>query len=174
MALESHYDWNSAPPGARSWIKPWMVIALILSGGVHAGLYVWFQQVVVPREASPTRSAIESLKDLKVQQVINESAKPREPESTRRTRLQLLRSNPRTSSSRLKTPTNCRRNCRMWKFGSSRVRIYPDPRQRRSQGTCRRRSHTRAGLRQTCQGTRSHHQAHARQGSRLITGSAGN
>ena len=82
MALESRYDWNSAPPGARSWIKPWMVIALILSGGVHAGLYVWFQQVVVPREASPTRSAIESLKDLKVQQVINESAKPREPEST--------------------------------------------------------------------------------------------
>ena len=75
MALESRYDWNSAPPGARSWIKPWMIVALILSGGVHAGLYIWFQQVVVPREESPTRSAIESLKDLRVQLVINESTK---------------------------------------------------------------------------------------------------
>lgn len=82
MTRESRYDWNSAPAGARSWIKPWMVVALILSGGVHAGLYVWFQQVVVPREESPTRSAIESLKDLKIQQVINESAKSHEPEST--------------------------------------------------------------------------------------------
>ena len=69
MAIESRYDWNSAPPGAQSWIKPWMVIALILSGIVHAGLYIWFQQVVVPREQSPTLSAIESLKDLNVQKL---------------------------------------------------------------------------------------------------------
>ena len=82
MAIESRYDWNSSPPGAQSWIRPWMVIALILSGIVHAGLYIWFQQVVVPREQSPTRAAIESLKDFKVQKVINEEMKGREPEST--------------------------------------------------------------------------------------------
>lgn len=82
MAIESRYDWNSSPPGAQSWIRPWMVIALILSASVHAGLYIWFQKVVMPREQSPTRAAIESLKDLKVQKVINEEIKGREPEST--------------------------------------------------------------------------------------------
>ena len=82
MAIESRYDWSSSPSDAQSWIKPWMVIALILSAGVHVGLYIWFQQVVMPGEQSPTRSAIESLKDLKVQKVINEEIKGREPEST--------------------------------------------------------------------------------------------
>ncbi|MCP4848444.1 MAG: OmpA family protein [Verrucomicrobiaceae bacterium] len=82
MAIESRYDWNTVPPATQSWIKPWMVIALILSGAVHAGLYIWFQQVVVPREQSPTRAAIENLKDLKVQKVINEELKAKEPEST--------------------------------------------------------------------------------------------
>ena len=82
MAIESRYDWSSSPSDAQSWIKPWMVIALILSAGVHVGLYIWFQQVIMPGEQSPTRSAIESLKDLKVQKVINEEIKGREPEST--------------------------------------------------------------------------------------------
>jgi outer membrane protein OmpA-like peptidoglycan-associated protein len=82
MAVESRYDWNASPSGAQSWIRPWMVIALVLSASVHAGLYFWFQKVVVPSEQSPTRSAIESLKDLKVQQVINEEIKGNEPEST--------------------------------------------------------------------------------------------
>ena len=72
MAVKSRYDWNATPSSAQSLIRPWMVIALVLSASVHAGLYFWFQKVVVPREQSPTRSAIENLKDLKVQQVINE------------------------------------------------------------------------------------------------------
>ena len=82
MAVKSRYDWNAAPSGAQSWIRPWMVIALVLSASVHAGLYFWFQKVVVPREQSPTRSAIENLKDLKVQQVINEKIRGHEPKST--------------------------------------------------------------------------------------------
>ena len=82
MDLDSSYDWHPGSGGGSSWIKPWMAVALILSAAVHGGLYFWFQQVVVPQDAAPTRSAIESLKDLKVQGVVEDKPKPDEAEST--------------------------------------------------------------------------------------------
>ncbi len=58
-----------------------MVVALLLSAGVHGGLYILFQRVVVPQEDAPTRSAIESLKDIKVRGVIKDAPKPEEAPS---------------------------------------------------------------------------------------------
>lgn len=81
MDLDSGYDWHTGPAGGKSWIRPWMAVALVLSAAVHAGLYLWFQNVVVPQDLAPTRAAIESLKDIKVQGVIEDAPKPEEAPS---------------------------------------------------------------------------------------------
>ena len=75
MAIQSNYDWEPAPAGGASWIKPLMILAVIISFGLHFGLYSWFQKIVIPAEEAPTRSAIESLKEFKIRGVINEEAK---------------------------------------------------------------------------------------------------
>jgi outer membrane protein OmpA-like peptidoglycan-associated protein len=71
MDLDSSYDWHPGAAGGSTWFKPWMIVAIVLSGAVHGGLYYWFRQTEVPREAAPTRAAIETLKDIKVQGVLN-------------------------------------------------------------------------------------------------------
>ena len=75
MAIQSNYDWEPAPAGGASWIKPLMILAVIISFGLHFGLYSWFQKIVIPAEEAPTRSAIESLKEFKIRGVINEESK---------------------------------------------------------------------------------------------------
>jgi len=82
MSIDSSYDWHAAPAGGSSWVKPWMVVALILSTAVHGGLYYWFQTTTVAQEDAPTRDAILRNKDLKVQGVLEEVKKPDEPKST--------------------------------------------------------------------------------------------
>ena len=79
MAIQSNYDWEPAPAGGASWIKPLMILAVIISFGLHFGLYSWFQKIVIPAEEAPTRSAIESLKEFKIRGVINEESKKEEP-----------------------------------------------------------------------------------------------
>ena len=79
MAIQSNYDWEPAPAGGASWIKPLMILAVIISFGLHLGLYTWFKKIVIPAEEAPTRSAIESLKEFKIRGVINEESKKEEP-----------------------------------------------------------------------------------------------
>ena len=81
MALESNYDWHPASAGGSSWFKPWMAVAIILSTAVHAGLYLWFGEQRIAQDAAPTRGAIETLKDFKVQGVIDDPLTPKETPS---------------------------------------------------------------------------------------------
>ena len=81
MAIQSNYDWEPAHTGGASWIKPLMILAVIFSFGLHFGLYTWFEKIVIPAEEAPTKSAIESLKDIKVRGMIDETPKEEEPAS---------------------------------------------------------------------------------------------
>lgn len=81
MAIQSNYDWEPAPAGGASWIKPLMIIAVIFSFGLHLGLYTWFQKIVIPADEAPTRSAIENLKEFKIRGVISEEPEKKEPMS---------------------------------------------------------------------------------------------
>lgn len=69
MAMDSSYDWHTGSAAGTSWLKPWMVLALVLSAGVHGCLYYWFTQHEVPSQDAPTREAIETTKNFKLDQV---------------------------------------------------------------------------------------------------------
>jgi len=90
MAIQSNYDWEPAHGGGISWIKPLMVLAVIFSFGLHFGLYTWFEKIVIPADEAPTKSAIESLKDIKVRGMIDETPEKEEPASQDETQKNLL------------------------------------------------------------------------------------
>ncbi len=90
MAIQSNYDWEPAHTGGASWIKPLMILAVIFSFGLHFGLYTWFEKIVIPAEEAPTRSALESLKDIRVRGMINETPKEEELASPDDTEKNLL------------------------------------------------------------------------------------
>ena len=90
MAVQSNYDWEPAHAGGASWIKSLMVMAIIFSFGLHFGLYAWFEKIVIPADEAPTKSAIESLKDIRVRGMINEEPKAEEPASQDDTEKNLL------------------------------------------------------------------------------------